>query len=365
MLKEITPLIRKISNRENLSSEEVRNAFNILARKDIDGYYYLALTLGLMAKGPTVDELYGICQSFRDRSVKLRPNIDPKKITDLSGTGGDHLKTINVSTPASFIVAGADVYVAKQSFKSFTGLTGSIDIFQEFGINVPISSGDPKITEKCLKQVGIAPYYYPSFTKGFVNRVNFIIKMREIGLTYLTPYHLVAFAYSPIEMEARIYGVFSDKYLVILAKLLRKLRFKRGMTFHGVDGLDEISNIGVTKICEFKDDKFSEYTIVPEELGIRKAKFEDIKAISKEKNIIDFLRILYGVEKGPKRDIVLINAGASLYITGKVKTLKEGVQLAKSILDERRASQKLETLVSFNGDLDKLKNWKEIAKIAI
>jgi anthranilate phosphoribosyltransferase len=363
MLKEIASLIYKVSNRENLTSEETRKAFNVLAKEDSDGYYYLAFTLGLMAKGPSIDELYGICQSFDDRATKLNLAVDPRDITDLSGTGGDQVKTINVSTAASFIVAGAGLCVAKQAFKSFTGITGSIDVFQELGINVPLTNGNPKLVERALEKIGIAPYYYPAFSKEFTNRVNFIKKMREIGITFLTPYHLLAFAYSPIKMEARIYGVFSDKYLLILAKVLRRLGFKRGMVVHGVDGLDEVSNIGTTKICEFTEDNFDKYSVTPEELGIRKAKFEDIQAISREQNIIDFLKILYGQEKGPKRDIVLINAGASLYITGRAKNLKEGKELAESIVEEGKASQKLETLVSFMGEPSKLERWKKIAKI--
>lgn len=358
MLQEITPLLHKMSRGEDLTSEEARKALNMVAQEDTVGYYYLALTFGVMAKGPTADELYGFCQSFDDRAAKLNPNIRPEDITDLAGTGGAPLKTFNVSTTASFVVAGAGIYVAKQAFKSFTGVIGSRDIFQEFGVDVPLADGDPKAVEACLEQVGIAPYYYPSFTKGFVNRVNFIRKMREIGLTYLTPYHLIAFAYSPLRMKARIYGVFSDKYLRPLAELFRKLGLERGMTIHAVDGLDEVSNIGPTKICEFRGDKFDEYTINPKDLGLRKAEYEDIKAISREQNIMDFLRILYGVERGPRRDIVLANAAASLYVMEKVKNLKDGVGLATSLIDNGKASDKLEALVASKGTLEKLEEWK-------
>ena len=363
MLEELTPLLRKLSMGENLSSDEARRALNGVAREDDIGYHYLALTFGIMAKGPTAAELHGFCQSFDDRSAKLDVKVAPDQITDLSGTGGAPLKTFNISTSASFVVAGSGLYVAKQAFRSFTGLTGSLDVFAEFGIDIPVSGGDPKIVQETLEKVGICPYYYPAFTQGFVNRVRFIQKMREIGITFLTPYHLTAFAYAPLRMTGRVYGVFSEKYQEVLARLLRKLGIERGMTVHGVGGLDEVSTIGTTKIWEFQGDEFKEYTISPPDLGLKQAEYEDIKAVSREQNIVDFLRVVYGAEQGPKRDIVLANAAASLYVTGRVKDLKDGVTEGASIVDDGKASGKLEELIAFRGSPEKLDEWKKKAGI--
>lgn len=362
-LQDVTPLLRKMQQRENLTSKEAQEALDTILEYDTTGFYYLALNFGIMIKGPTADELYGFCQAYDSRVVKLTPQVPPEKITDLSGTGGDRLKTFNVGTTASFVVAAAGLYVPKQTFRSFTGVSGSSDIFEAFGVHVPFVDGDPKEVEQTLEKVGIAAYYYPSFGTGLATWPKVEKKFIDVGLTFLEPPHLIAFAYCPLKMKSRVYGVFSEEYLGILAKLLRKLGFERGMTVHGVDGLDEVSNIGPTKICEFQGDDFTEYTVTPRELGIKEASYEDIKGVSREQSVFDFLRILYGVERGPKRDIVLANAAASLYVAEKVETLRDGVELGASIIDEERAFAKLEELVGFVGDPEKLAKWKNQAGI--
>jgi anthranilate phosphoribosyltransferase len=135
------------------------------------------------------------------------------------------------------------------------------------------------------------------------------------------------------------------------------------LLIHGVDGLDEVSNIGDTEIVELKENKINRYIVSPKDFGIKKAKYDDIKAVSVEQNIIDFLKILFNKERGPKRDIVLMNAAASLYIMDKVSDFKEGVELAKQIIEENKAANKLSELVKVIGDIDKLNHWKKKANI--
>lgn len=364
MLKDTASILRNLSKGEDLSNDDVRKALNTIGQEDTEGFYHLALTFGIMAKKPTVNELYGFCQSFDDCTTKIKTDIDAEDITDVSGTGGDMLKTFNIGTTTSFVVAAAGLFVAKQSFRSFTGISGSIDIFESLGIPVPIINGDPEKVADCLKKTGIAPYYYPSFTNKFINRVKFIQKMREIGLTYLTPYHLVAFAYAPISMKARVYGVFDEKYLKLIAEVFKKLGLKRAMVCYGEDGIDEISNIGITKICELKENgSLNTYEIKPEDYNISRAKHEEIQEISKEQSVIDFIRIIYGKEKGPKQDIILMNAGASLYINNRAESIKKGIEIAESLINKGKASNKLEQLIDYYKAWDKLEYWKKEAKI--
>lgn len=363
-LSSVVPLLRKMQQSENLTSEEAFEALDTILEYDETGYFYLALNFGIMIKGPTADELYGFCQTYDKRSVKLKPNVPYELVTDVSGTGGDRRKTFNVGTTASFIVAAGGLYVAKQTFRSFTGVSGSSDMFEAFGVRVPFVDGDPKGVEDTLEQLGIAPYYYPSFGTGLATWPRVEKKFIDAGLTFLEPPHLIAFAYAPLKMKARVYGVFSEQYLEVLARLLRKLGLERGMTVHGLDGIDEVSNIGATRICEFKGDEFESYTITPEDLGLEKATYEDIKGVSKEQSIIDFVRILYGADRGPKLDIVLANAAAALYVTGKAKSLADGVALARSLLDDGLAAEKLEALVDLKGDAAALDKWKAKAGVA-
>jgi anthranilate phosphoribosyltransferase len=363
MLDKATPLIRKVSQGESLTSEETRKALNIIGDEDTEGYYFLAFSLGIMAKGPTPEELYGFSLDLADRMPKLSVNIDPNNLTDISGSGGDKIKTFNIGTTSSFVISAAGIYVAKQAAPAFTGYSGSGDIFNEIGVDVPYSNGNPDIVKNSLERIGITAFYYPSFTDRFDNRTKWRDKMRKIGLTYITPWHFVSFAPSPFEVGTRIYGVFTDKHLLTIAKLFQKLGYRRGMVVHGVDGLDEISNLGPTKICEFKGNEIQEYEVNPQDLGVKRAKAEEIAAVDRQTNILTFLRVVYGKEGGAKQDIVSINAGACLYITGKAKSLIDGVELAQKLIEDGDAASKLEELVRFHGNQEKLERWKKIAEI--
>ncbi len=363
MRKDISKILTKLSKGENLTVEETEEAFDVCITEDKEGYFFATLLMGIMAKGATVEELLGFCRSRQKLLPKIELGIDPAKITDNSGTGGDKLKTFNVSTTAAFIISAADITVVKQSFYAVTSVGGSGDLFRELGVDVKKTS-DAKIMEKAIKQVGFVPYVdsfliSPDKIPGY----NFFEKRAEIGLNYLTPYHLASNVLSPIKMERRVYGVFDNKYSKILAQLLQKLGYKKGLIVYGVGGLDEVSNIGDTEIVEFTEDKLDTYTVSPEDFGIKKANYDDIKAISAEQNVIDFLRILFNKEKGPKRDIVLMNAAASFYIMDKVSDFKDGVELAKRILEENKAANKLTELVETIGDIEKLNQWKKKAII--
>ena len=364
-LKDVAKVLTKLSTGTNLTSKETEEAFDVCIAKDKEAYFFHALTMGLMAKGITSDELFGFCKSRQKLLPKIKVNFDSSKITDNSGTGGDKLKTFNVSTVAAFIIAAADIAVAKQSYFAVTGFGGSGDLFREFGIDV-VKESNPKSIKETIEKIGFVPYigeFLPSPDKipGFLGWVK---KRRKTGgLNYISPYHLAANVLTPIKMERRLYGCFDSRYLSILAELFQKLGYKKGLIVHGLGGLDEVSNIGDTEIVEFTKNKLKKYTVSPEDFGIKKAKYDQIKAISAEKNVIDFLRILFNKEKGPKRDIVLMNASASLSIMDKVASFKEGVQLSKKIIEKNKAANKLVDLVKTIGDIEKLERWKKLAAI--
>lgn len=360
VLKDISSLLTKLSNGKDLTVEETEKAFDCCIAEDVEGYFFIALTMGLMAKGVTSDELFGFCKSREKLLPKLEVEINPSEITDNSGTGGDKLKTFNVSTTASFIISAAGIAVAKQSFFAVTGVGGSGDLFRAFGINI-IKTSNAKTIKETIESTGFVPYVADfSVPPDRLQAVlNFIRKRDEIGLNYLTPYHLAANVVTPIKMERRVYGIFDNKYSVMLAQLFQKLNYKKGLIICGKDGLDEISNIGKTEIVEFSKNKIDKYIFTPGDFGVKKARYEDIKAISAEQNVIDFLRIIFNKDKGPKRDIVLMNAASSLYLMDKVSNLKDGVELAKQILEGSKAADKLKKLVATIGDLNKLNLLKK------
>lgn len=355
MLNYISPLIRKIVDGKNLTAQESEEAFKKVFEEDQEGFYWTALTSALHTKGETSDELLGLVKNFDKFSIKLSPKINIDNITDVSGTGGDRLKTINVGTISSFVIAAGGITVAKQSTKAWTGVSGSLDIFEALGIN--FQSLTKEKIEKTLETVGICPYYRVYISPKMKYMLNWFKKIRSIGLLYKTPLHLVSWVYSPVPMRRRVYGCYSEKYLPVLAQLFQKLGYVKGLVVYGVDGIDEISTIGKTKIFEFTQSSIKDYEIEPKDLGLKRSSFKDIKSISKEQNIVDFLRILKGLEKGPKLDLILANSAASFYVMDKVKTLPEGIELASSIIKKGLAWHKLNLLIDAIGDRKTFGNW--------
>lgn len=190
-------------------------------------------------------------------------------------------------------------------------------------------------------------------TEGVLNKKI----LMEHKLQIRTPYHIASNVLSPVKMNRRIYGCYDEKYLPILAKLFAKLKFKHTLVFTGLDGFPEISTVGKTKVIEQKGNTFKEFTLVPSDLGLKKAQLKDIQTGGREQNMIDFLRIIHGIEKGSKRDIVLANASVSFYVMRKVKDFKEGTALARKIIESGKAKEKLENLVNEIGDKKKYHNW--------
>lgn len=364
MLSDLTPLIQKLTEKQNLTADEAQEAFTILTREDLESYFYFAFTAALHTKGETSDELLGFCRSTQALVPQLQVHTDPEKTIDVSGTGGSSIKTLNVDTACAFILRSRGINVAKQSFATVTGITGSADLLQELGVDpIQMSFGGPPSVQRIYEQTGMVTYIThflprPEDTKGTANWVK---KRTEIGLNFVTIYHLAANAYSAIPMKRRVYGVFDAKYLPVLAELFQKLGYTKGLICHGVDGLDEMSNVGPTKVLEFSESEIKEYTVNPDGLGVTKAKVRDIEAIDRAGNIADFLRVLYGEEKGPKRDLVAVNAGAAFYILDEASSFREGTNLAIQQLESGEAGRTLESYVQFSGDPQKLQAAKQEA----
>jgi anthranilate phosphoribosyltransferase len=365
MLSDVSLLLRKLSYRESLTAEEAKRALDVIGAEDVihhpessDGLFFLALTLGLMAKGPTVDELYGLALSIRDNSVRFDFDVDPGNVIDVSGTGGDRLKTLNVSTAACFVLAGAGVHVAKQATGAYTGTVGSADIFRELGLDI-FTVTDPSQVERSLLELRVAGFYPPAFSTGFRNRVNYLQKLRKLGLLYLTPWHLVAWVPSPVPMTSRVYGVFGAEYVEPLARVFDRLGYRNGLVVHGMDGLDEVSTVGKTKICEFRDGVLEVYEIAPEDLGLPTARREDVESRGREDNLESFFRVLLGAGAEHRRDLVAANAGAALYAIGKAPTLRAGVVLALETLENGSAARALERFCLYHGAAERLDGWRE------
>lgn len=356
----LTPLIRRLSWQENLSAAEVEEAFDLLFAHDYEGFYWLALTLALQTKTPTAEELLGICLSIQKL---FGSRVDIQDAIDLSGTGGRSIPTFNVGTTAAFVVAGAGVKVAKQGSTAVTGLTGSVDVLQQFDVDIRHRDEPDKI-KFLLENIGISTAQ--NFLNGGRNnsRPQFLAKMKSVGLTFVSPFHFVGGIPSPVDLKYRLFGCFSSEYQDLIADLLIKMGYWRGFVVTGQDGLDEISITGPTDILEFSRNKKKKYSITPDELGLYRSSLEDLRSTSAEGNVIDFVRIIYAKERGPKRDIVLANSAACLFIVGKAPSLYDGVQMAAGVIDAGLAREKLEQLIALSGDSSALRKWERKAGVA-
>lgn len=353
-LQEIIGILAKLVDGNNLTSAESEKAFTTTFLYDKEGYYSAVLMAAIHAKGETSDELLGFVNMYKNTSTHFNLDISKTKLTDLSGTGAGSFKTINVSTASSFVVASAGYTVGKAAYYGITSPTGSADIFAAFGIDIKKLKKD--MIEDTLKKVGICPFFISFISPKHANRAIVSRKIfGELKLKIRSPFHIATNVYSPLPLEHRLYGCYSQKYLETLGNLFAKLNFKRSLVVHGEIGIPEISNVGKTFIVEQNGKRIKKYTVTPLDLGVKEADIEDIRTGNKEQNIIDFVNILKGKEKGAKADLVAVNAGAALYAQEDVSNIKDGVIKAKKILQSGESYQVLERLVTKIGESKSLK----------
>ncbi len=292
-LIEVNPLLAKLVDGVDLTTDEAERLIYSIFVHDTEGMHFATFVGAIHARGETADELLGFLNVTKKLAVKFDLGLDINKTTDLSGTGGGTLKTINVSTAASFVVAACGYTVAKESYPGITSPTGSADVFTPFGINIPTLTKEQ--VEETLKEVGICPFHYFFISPQMENRARLSRKFfGERQIRVRSPMHLASNIYAPLPMNHRIYGCYSERYLDILAGLFMKLGFKRTLTFHGKVGLPEISNVGETVVVEQNGQELKRYTLTPSDLGVEEAKEEDITTGGREQNIVDFVRVLKG-----------------------------------------------------------------------
>ena len=389
---EMIRLLRKMAYGEHLRQAEsgaaldtIESVDRILSDDHSDGIYFAAFTFGLMARGPTVEELAGIVDSIGRKSVRFDVALPRRSVIDVSGTGGDRLKTINVGSLASFVIAAGGGIVAKQATRSYTGPTGSSDVFAALGLDV--TDPDEARLKRLLHETGVAAFYTPAFTNKFDSRLAFLRKLNQLGFTYPTPWHLVAWVYSPIDMANRLYGVFDDRYRTVLAELFKRRGYERVMVVHGEPGIDEISVVGETSVTEISNDVQREYVLTPAELGLDQASEDAVsvytrterhllassgatradlqrmrKRVLRETPLVA-LRVLYGEEKGAQQALVAANAGAGLYLCGQANTLRDGVRMGIELLDTGAVRRRVELFADTLGTRPALERLRRKAGV--
>ncbi|PHP45384.1 anthranilate phosphoribosyltransferase [Methanosarcinales archaeon ex4572_44] len=334
--------IQKLTERENLDEGEARDAMGMIFTTASDAQI-AAFLIALKMKGEVPSEIAGLAEGMRDAARTIHPDVSGR-LVDTCGTGGDAKNTINISTAAAIIASAVGVPVAKHGNYSITSQSGSADVLKALGITIDLP---PERVERCIEKIGIgfmlAPIFHPSMKRVAGVR-------RELGVR--TVFNVLGPLTNPAGAEAQLVGCFDKNLCEIFANTLKILGVKRAMIVHG-DGLDEITTTGRTDVTELKDGQITSYSITPDDVGLPRAEIKEIEGGSPIENASDIIRILLG-KKGAKRDIVVLNAGAAVLLSGMVENLQEGIQIACSVIDDGSGLGKLKEFVKEAGNPDVL-----------
>ncbi len=292
--------------------------------------------MGLRMKGETVEEIAGSVRAMRARAIRIR--VGDRKVVDTCGTGGDRAHTFNISTTAAFVVAGAGLTVAKHGNRSVSSKSGSADVLAALGVKIDLS---PDRVADCVNEVGIGFLFAPLYHSAMKHCA---IPRQELGIRTLL--NILGPLTNPAGAGLQVVGVFDAGLTELLAKVLVHLGSQHCFIVHGMDGLDEITLTDRTRISEGKAGVVSSYFIDPKEFGLTRVKPKELLGGSAEDNAVITRDVLQG-RKGPKRDIVCLNAAPALVAGKKAKTLQEGFSAAQRAIDTGAAMEKLEKLVAF------------------
>tara|TARA_B100000941_G_scaffold90189_1_gene62453 strand:+ start:1507 stop:2499 length:993 start_codon:yes stop_codon:yes gene_type:complete len=323
-------LLDKIINGSDLNVEESFNIMNDLMSGKLDDIQISALLIALRCKGESVSEILGFAKSMRQKMMKMPLQKDA---LDICGTGGDSLGTFNISTATCFVISGAGVPVAKHGNRSMTSKSGSADVLQSLGVNINKTVEESR---NDIDKFGLGFMFAPQYHPAMKYAVN---ARSTLGIR--TIFNLLGPLCNPAKVKYQAMGIFNSDFLEKQIKVLFELGLKSAMVFHGQDGLDEITTTTNTKVFQFINrGEINCYEINPNELEMPLSNLSDLKGGSPQENAQIILRILKN-EKGPKRDIVILNAAAGIFISGKSKSLKEGISLARKSLDSGSAYEAL------------------------
>lgn len=336
MIKEA---IVKIVSKQDLSYEEAYEVMNeIMDGKTTatQNAAFLAALSTKSARAETTDEITGCAAAMREHAKQITTDME---LFEIVGTGGDNAQSFNISTTAALVAASGGMKVAKHGNRATSSRCGTADCLEALGVNIDQS---PNLCRALLKDVGMCFF----FAQKYHSSMKYVGAIRK-ELGFRTVFNILGPLTNPGSPSTQLLGVYDDYLVEPLARVLIQLGVKRGMVVYGMDKLDEISLSAPTKICEIKNGWFTSYIITPEEFGFARCKKEDLRGGTPEENARITLAILNG-EKGPKRDAVLLNAGAALYIGEKVQSLKEGTELAASLIDSGKAAETLQKLITLS-----------------
>jgi anthranilate phosphoribosyltransferase len=301
-----------------------------------------AFLTALRMKGEAVEELIAFVSVMRSNCCIIHPTVQGR-LVDTCGTGGDKIKTFNVSTAAAFVIAGAGVPVAKHGNRAVTSKSGSADVLEKLGLNLNLH---PEAVQNIIEKVGVGFMFAPAFHPAMKYAAE---PRREIGIR--TVFNVLGPLTNPACANAQLLGVYSPRLVAPLANSLKKLGCEEAMVVHGLDGLDEISTVGKTLVAHLKDGKIEEIETAPKDFGVRKARVTDLQTCTAKESAEIIFQILNAkIPDDAKAEIVLVNSAAGIMVGGKAENFKEGMEMARKSIATGAAYGKLKALVKASGE---------------
>ena len=333
----IQEAIKRIVDKQDLTYQEAYDVMNEIMSGEttqVQNAAFLAALSTKSTKAETIDEISGCAAAMRDHATKVDHDME---VLEIVGTGGDGANSFNISTTAALVAAAGGVKVAKHGNRAASSKCGTADCLEALGVNID------QTPEKCvelLQKVGMCFF----FAQKYHTSMKYVGSIRkELGIR--TVFNILGPLTNPAAPKMQLLGVYDESLVEPLAQVLTALGVRRGMVVYGQDKLDEISMSAPTTVCEFNNGSYRTYTITPEEFGLTRCKKEDLKGGLPAENAEITRQILSGAA-GPKRDAVLMNAGAALYLAGKAESMKAGIQLAAELIDSGAAMRTLEQLIA-------------------
>ncbi|MFT9488063.1 MAG: anthranilate phosphoribosyltransferase [Tepidibacillus sp.] len=334
-------ILEKLLAGNHLTREESKQFMEEIILGNVPPHQVTAFMVGLKVLGETTEEIIGMVEAMREQAKTPFQINGP--LLDTCGTGGDGSGTINVSTAAALIAASGGIKVAKHGNRAVSGKSGSADVLE--AMDIPIQQS-PEDLEQLLNEENIAFLYAPIFHQGMKHAA---ISRKELGIR--TVFNVLGPLSNPLKADHQVMGVYHPNLTEPIAKVLQGLGVKRALVVSGLDGMDEITMTNETKVTELRDGEIQTYFVTPEQFGFTRSSLSDLQGDTPQENAKDLLDIFKG-KKGPKRDFILINAGASFYVTGKAKNIAEGIELAKELVDTGKVYQKILKLQRFSKKVD-------------
>jgi anthranilate phosphoribosyltransferase len=333
---EVNRFISKLVEGSDLTTDEARDAMKTIMSGNATDAQIGSFLTALRMKGETIDEISACAGVMREFASRIDPKVDGT-LVDTCGTGGDKIKTFNISTISAFVIAGAGIPIAKHGNRSVTSKAGSADLLEALDVRMDTT---PRDAEKSIEEIGIGFMFAPTFHGAMKYAIG---PRKEIGIR--TVFNILGPLTNPANAGAQVLGVYDAELTEKMAGVLANLGTKRALVVHGIGGLDEISTFSETKVSELKGGEVKTYEIKPEDFGIKRASPTDLSGGDAKENADIALSLLKDKEGGAMRDIVLINAAAGIYVGGLADSIVDAISLAEKSMDSGAAYDKLTGLI--------------------